>query len=134
MQSVGVPPSVPCRLEPGRCLLFVYGLLQPGQLPPKTVTQAWADTVRGELYDLVKFPAAIHVGQGSRSFRGFVLEIAETELRDDLDRFEELDKGLYRRVRTMTASGHEVWIYEYARPILQGATGPIESWPRDSTI
>jgi gamma-glutamylcyclotransferase (GGCT)/AIG2-like uncharacterized protein YtfP len=125
------PPAVPWHLSAGRCLLFAYGQLQPHINCPATVTHAWPDQVRGLLYDLGRYPAAVCVGAVAQAVYGYVMEIAESELIDQLDAFEGLADGLYRRIRTVTRAGFEVWIYEYARPIPQSAPGPIERW-RDS--
>ena len=114
---------------PGRCLLFAYGQLQPGLRPPRTVHRAWPDRVRGELFDLGTYPAAVSVGMTESWIWGYVLEINESELLAELDRYEEVHTGLYRRVQTTTEAGFMVWIYEYARPIPPDARGPIERWP-----
>ena len=129
MPLPSTPPGSPIHLNPGRCLLFVYGQLQPGRKPPRSMSRAWPDSVRGLLYDLGPFPAAVKVGAADAWFRGYVLEIAEIELVGDLDSYEDVDKGLYRRIRTVTEAGYEVWIYEYSRPLPSTAVGPIESWP-----
>jgi gamma-glutamylcyclotransferase (GGCT)/AIG2-like uncharacterized protein YtfP len=123
------PPDRPIHLDPGRCLLFVYGQLQPGLKQPRSTSRAWPDRVRGLLYDLGAFPAAVKIDAGEQWLRGFVLEIAEVELVGELDSYEEVDKGLYRRTRTTTEAGFEVWVYEYARPLPPAAVGPIERWP-----
>ena len=129
MPLLTMPPSPSIHLDPGRCLLFVYGQLQPGLKPPLSMSRAWPDRVRGMLYDLGPFPAAVKIDATGQWLRGFVLEIAENELVGDLDTYEEVDKGLYRRIRTVTEAGFEVWIYEYARPQPPTAVGPIEHWP-----
>ena len=116
------------QLPPGRCLLFAYGQLQPGYRPPRTVHRAWQDRVRGELFDLGAYPAAVKVGMTESWICGCVMEIDESELRAELDVYEEVGRGLYRRVRTTTEAGFTVWIYEYAPPIPPHARGPIERW------
>ena len=112
-----------------RCLLFAYGLLQPGYEPPRTLGRWWADEMQGLLYDLGSHPAAIEIGRGERWFEGCVLEIDSSELVDELDRFEQLDAGVYRRIRATTRGGSQVWVYEYARALPSGARGPLERWP-----
>jgi gamma-glutamylcyclotransferase (GGCT)/AIG2-like uncharacterized protein YtfP len=87
------------------------------------------DRIHGELYDLGPYPAACNVGKCAGWFGGTVLEIDEHELVNDLDRFEGVAQGEYRRIRTVTESGLEVWVYEYARPIPEHAIGPIAQWP-----
>lgn len=123
------PPAASLDLAQGRCLLFAYGKLQPHQNAPKSLTRAWPDQVRGLLYDLGAYPAAVEIGTVDRWFNGYVLEIAEAELADSLDSYEEVDKGLYRRIRTVTRSGFDVWIYEYARAVPKNAIGLIDRWP-----
>src|SRR5262249_55397771 len=122
-------PSRSRPLDHGRCLLFVYGELQPGRRTPRSQTQAWPDRVRGELFDLGRYPAARNIGCVETWFCGFVLEIAESELISELDPFEGVPEGLYRRIRTTTEHGFSVWIYEYARPLPSDVRGPIERWP-----
>lgn len=113
----------------GRCLLFAYGLLQPGHRPPKTLGRCWPDEMRGLLYDLGRHPAAIEIGLGERWFGGHVLEIDYSELASELDPFEEVEAGVYRRIRATTRGGRQVWVYEYARPLPQAARGPLQRWP-----
>lgn len=115
-------------LEAGRCLLFVYGSLQPGQRPPQSLRGAWPDRVRGLLYDLGPYPAAVQIGRIEEEFCGWVLDLSEGELKR-LDAYEGVSEGLYRRMRTVTAGGRTVWIYEYARELPQQARGPLEKWP-----
>ena len=116
-------------LAPGRCLLFAYGQLQPGQRAPRSLTRSWPDRVLGQLFDLGRYPAAVRVGAAESWFCGHVLEIAEIELVRELDEFEGVHQGLYRRIRTATESGFEAWIYEYTWPLPPTARGPIERWP-----
>jgi len=129
MPVLSEPPSLTVNLNQGRCLLFAYGKLQPGQKQPRSMSRAWPDSVRGLLYDLGPFPAAVKIDATEQWLRGYVLEIAENELVGDLDSYEEVDKGQYRRIRTVTEAGFDVWIYEYARPLPPGAAGPIDGWP-----
>ena len=129
MVLLNMPPNQPIQLRPGRGFLFAYGQLQPGPKQPRSISRAWPDRVRGLLYDLGPFPAAVKVGASENWFQGYVLEIDESELVGDLDAYEEVDKGHYRRIRTVTEAGFEVWIYEYARSIPATAVGPIECWP-----
>lgn len=115
-------------VEPGRCLLFVYGSLQPGQRPPQSMRGAWPDRVRGLLYDLGPYPAAVQVARVDREFDGWVLDISEDEL-ERLDAYEGTSEGLYRRMRTSTVSGRAVWVYEYFGELPQKARGPLQKWP-----
>jgi hypothetical protein len=90
--------------------------------------------MRGLLYDLGSFPAAIGVGTGDRWFAGYVLEIAESELVEPLDTYEEVAAGLYRRIQSVTEAGFEAWVYEYARPLPKTAVGPIDRWPANEPV
>jgi gamma-glutamylcyclotransferase (GGCT)/AIG2-like uncharacterized protein YtfP len=112
----------------GHCLLFVYGQLQPSLRAPRSMIRHWPDQMRGRLYDLRKYPAAVEVGKADGWIQGYVIELAESEL-IDLDEFEAVGTGLYRRIRAVTRSGAEVWIYEFARPLPDDAIGPIDRWP-----
>jgi gamma-glutamylcyclotransferase (GGCT)/AIG2-like uncharacterized protein YtfP len=85
--------------------------------------------MRGLLYDLGPYPAAVQIGCTDQWFQGYTLEIKMSELIAELDPFEQLDQGVYRRIRAVTEAGFEVWIYEYARPLGLGAIGPIHRWP-----
>ena len=128
MELLDHVPAQPLVLSAGRCLLFAYGQLQPGRREPRSASRAWPDRVHGELFDLGSHPAAVHIGQSPGWLRGFVLELDEAELFGDLDAYEEVDRGLYRRVRTKTEAGFDVWVYEFARPIPATAAGPMERW------
>jgi gamma-glutamylcyclotransferase (GGCT)/AIG2-like uncharacterized protein YtfP len=129
MQSLSQPPDLPIQLERGRSLLFAYGQLQPGRRLPRTASRAWPDRAHGLLYDVGPFPAAVQIGAVSSWFRGWVIELADNELVGDLDAYEEVDKGLYRRIRTVTEAGFDVWVYEYARSLPATAVGPVDCWP-----
>ena len=81
------------------------------------------------LYNLGPYPAAIRVGKVDRYFRGYVLEIALAELVNELDPFEQVQHGLYRRIEVVTEAGFTAWLYEYARPLAKDAIGPNDRWP-----
>jgi gamma-glutamylcyclotransferase (GGCT)/AIG2-like uncharacterized protein YtfP len=115
---------------PGRCWLFVYGHLKPGYRPPRTMTEAWPDRVRGLLYELPEYPVGLALGKGDSWIRGFTLNIAEEELAE-LDRYEGLDQDVYRRVLVETELGFTAWAYEYARRLPAEARGPLEVWRPD---
>lgn len=114
----------------GRCWLFAYGTLQPGYRLPASCRSFWHDRVRGELFALASFPAAVRVGQSGTWFAGHTLDVAESEL-ELLDTYEGVGDELYRRIRTTTERGLLVWIYEFAQPLPDGALGPIERWLPD---
>ena len=108
------------------CLLFTYGMLQPGCRPPKSLRASWPDAVPGELYDLGLYPGAVNVGDSPDWIEGHVLEIDEAQL-PEIDEFEAVDKGEYRRKRVTTRGGREVWVYEYLRSICD-AYARVERW------
>jgi gamma-glutamylcyclotransferase (GGCT)/AIG2-like uncharacterized protein YtfP len=111
--------------------LFVYGLLQPGFQPPKVVHRAEPATVKGRLFDLGPFPGAVDIGRGEGVFHGWLLEIDASELAD-LDMFEDdQGSGQFRRMRTTTQAGQEVWIYEYFGELPEGPA--LERWPSGIT-
>lgn len=112
----------------GRSLLFVYGQLKPGIRPPLSLSRYWEDRVRGDLFDLGDYPAAVRIDSSQRWIEGFVLDVSEQELAGELDAYEDVGLGLYRRIRTTTERGTEVWVYEYARGLPPNARGPITSW------
>jgi gamma-glutamylcyclotransferase (GGCT)/AIG2-like uncharacterized protein YtfP len=114
-----------------KCLLFVYGLLQPGFHPPRTLSQAWPDSVRCELYNLGPYPAAVKVGAVEHWTDGWVLEIDEQELAA-LDEYEDVDAGQYARRWVTTRGGREAWMYEYLRSV-EGLP-QIARWPAEKVI
>jgi len=110
-----------------RTLLFVYGLLQPEFNPPKVVYDQWRDSLKGRLFDLGDYPGGIEIGHGPGTFEGSVLDIDDSELAA-LDEFEDVRGNSYfRRIRTTTESGAEVWAYEYFGPIPDAPS--IPRWP-----
>lgn len=112
----------------GTCLLFVYGLLQPGLQPPRSARRQWKDRVRGRLVHLGDYPGAYDLDDAETTFEGWVLEIDEEEL-SLLDEFEDVTSGqAYRRRRVRTQGGVEVWIYEYIGP-RPAPSNHLESWP-----
>ncbi len=114
----------------GRCWLFVYGLLKPGLRPPRTFSLAFPDRVAGHLYDLGPYPALVLTPPGQPAecrADGFTLLIAEEEL-TELDEFEDVADGLYRRLSVMTELGFRAWVYEYARRLPSTARGPLSVW------
>ncbi|QDU79555.1 hypothetical protein Pla110_12660 [Polystyrenella longa] len=111
-------------------LLFVYGLLQPGHRFPAGAEPIQPDRVRGLLYDLGDYPAAIDIDIDLTEswFEGYLIAIPP-EMFFDLDQYECVDEGLYRRIQTETESGKCAWVYEYLKALPYNATGPITKWP-----
>ena len=112
------------------CLLFAYGMLQPGHSPPRTMTRCWQDHVAGTLYDLGPYPAAVSIGTSGETIPGYVLEIRADEL-PAIDLFEDVAGGLYERVETTTLGGWRTWIYQLCQPLPEGCPR-IERWPVNS--
>ena len=111
--------------EPG--LLFAYGTLGPG---PSGDARGWvADRVRGRLFDLGPYPALVDPDDpGAGWVEGYVREVDRIELARDLDPYEGVDEGLYRRVALTTEAGRHAWVYVYARPLPVRAVGPLTRW------
>ena len=109
--------------------LFAYGTLMPGD-PEAAVEDGWeADAVRGLLYDLGPYPALIGLGDpGAGWVEGYVRRgISDDQIRR-LDAYEETDRGVYRRVGTITRNDRRVWVYIYDRPLPGHALGPLSRW------
>ena len=97
-------------------LLFVYGTLRRGGGIASFGRVIGPDKIEGELYDLNAFPGFI---QGEGKVVGELVEIP-TEMLSLLDRYEGVEGGLYRRIRVMTESGQEAWVYELTGVPVQG--------------
>ncbi len=95
-----------------KCLLFAYGILKPGFSPPKSISDSWEDRVAGDLYDLGSYPGACRIGESENWIHGVTLEIDEDEL-PELDDFEDVDSGEYRRILVETEQGFFAYIYEF---------------------
>jgi gamma-glutamylcyclotransferase (GGCT)/AIG2-like uncharacterized protein YtfP len=109
-------------------LLFAYGTLMPRDAATAR-DQGWeSDAVRGRLYDLGPYPALVDLGDASAGWvEGYVKPVQAAELEAN-DRWEEIDKGLYRRVPATTRGGRQVWLYVYGRPLPAEARGPLARW------
>ena len=100
--------------------LFVYGTLRPGDvrwplLEPWVADDGLDDTVDGELFDTgLDYPAAVFNRRGTIHGRTYRLDPAVLDacLRH-LDEVEGTVRGLYRRVRVVTAARLTAWAYEY---------------------
>ncbi len=110
-------------------LLFAYGTLTPDG-PDEAERGGWEpDKVRGRLYDLGTFPALIDIDDPEAGWvAGYVSAIEPAKRFEQLDEYEGVAEGLYRRVRATTQGGREVWVYLYACPLPVHARGPIERW------
>ena len=110
-------------------LLFAYGTLAPDG-PDEVERGGWLrDRVRGRLFDLGPFPGLVDLDDPTAGWvHGYVRPVDPAELEGPLDEFEDVAKGLYRRVETATEAGRRVWVYVYARPVPPGARGPLDHW------
>lgn len=99
--------------------LFVYGTLRPNKPAD--------DSVRGDMYDLGAFPAVVSVGDSDNLVQGNVVIVNDEQLKA-LDVYEGVAVGLYRRIRTTTTNGDEVWIYEYGGVLPEGLP-LLQEWP-----
>ena len=112
-------------------LLFAYGTLVPRDLDEQARRGWLADAVRGRLYDLGHYPAIVNLDDPTASWvEGFVRTVEAVELIEQLDPYEAVHEGLYRREATTTRGGRHVWIYVYARSLPDRARGPIAHWER----
>ena len=103
-------------------MLFAYGTLMPGD-PERPPREGWsADAVRGRLFDLGPYPALVDLDDPSAGWvEGFVRPTDHAELEGPLDRYEEVEAGLYRRALTISRNQRQVWVYEYVRPLPSSA-------------
>ncbi|AGA28967.1 gamma-glutamylcyclotransferase family protein [Singulisphaera acidiphila] len=110
-------------------LLFAYGTLAPNG-SKEAAAHGWvADAVRGRLFDLGPYPALVgHDDLNADWVEGFVRSVDPIELTRDLDPYEGVDEGLYRRVAVTTRASRLVWVYLYARPLPSQARGPLTRW------
>lgn len=111
-----------------KCLLFAYGLLQPGYSPPRSMSQSWPDRIRGQMYDLGAYPAAVQITHASTWIEGHTVEIDVDEL-PMLDEFEDVGGGEFSRRLVETEQGHTAWVYEYQRPV-PAVLAPITKWTK----
>ena len=114
-------------------LLFVYGTLGPDG-PAALARGGWVpDAVRGRLYDLGEYPALVDTVDPEAGWvAGHVRAVEPTELSGRLDEYEGVAEGLYRRLRTTTRGGLDVWVYVYAQPLPPHSIGPIDRWREPS--
>jgi indolepyruvate decarboxylase len=110
-------------------LLFAYGTLIPRD-DERLASEGWvADAVRGRLYDLGAHPGLVDLDDPSAGWvEGYVRPVTLEELEGPLDRYEDVDSGLFRRVRTTTRLSRDVWLYLYSRPLPPESRGPLDRW------
>jgi gamma-glutamylcyclotransferase (GGCT)/AIG2-like uncharacterized protein YtfP len=110
-------------------MLFAYGTLIPRE-PALLQSEGWMpDAVRGQLYDFGPHPALVAVDDSDAGWvPGYVRPVAMEELEGPLDAYEEVSKGLFRRVQTATRAGRIAWVYVFSGQLPPYARGPIERW------
>jgi gamma-glutamylcyclotransferase (GGCT)/AIG2-like uncharacterized protein YtfP len=110
-------------------LLFAYGTLAPADHGAAS-REGWeADGVRGQLYDLGPYPALVDIDDPAAAWvEGFVRAVSWDVLSNQLDAYEGVDEGLFRRVQATARSGRRVWVYVYARSLPPTARGPLIRW------
>ena len=93
------------------------------------------DAVRGRIYDFGVHPALVDLDDPNAGWAlGYVRPATIEELEGPLDRYEEVERGLFRRVQTTTRMNRNVWIYLYCRPLPPGIRGPLERWSASEDI
>jgi gamma-glutamylcyclotransferase (GGCT)/AIG2-like uncharacterized protein YtfP len=109
-------------------LLFAYGTLAVA--PRRSGAEQWdADAVRGRIYDLGPYPVLVDWEDPNAGWvEGYVRPVDLRELEEQLDFYEGVDEGLYRRVSLLTRSGRNVWVYVYPNPLPSHARGPLSRW------
>lgn len=85
------------------------------------------DLLAGDLFDLGDYPAAVSLGKCDHMIPGYVITIDAEEFRE-LDQFENVHLGEYRRVEVITLSGCQVFAYEFALDLPKQAK-KIQRWP-----
>lgn len=99
--------------------LFVYGTLKTGIGPTYSI--------RGQMYDLGAFPGVVGISGGSGRVEGEIRHVSADQLKR-FDVYEGVDSGLYRRIKTETLDGQEVWVYEFACDVGQHRKVPEGVW------
>lgn len=125
--------------QPPLDLLFVYGTLRPdsdhpiGRLLADYAERIGPAVVRGAMYDLGAYPAAVPEGAGdaalaaarggSREIRGELLRLRDPSLLRTLDLYEGFEFVREQRtVELWDGSPVEAWVYVYH--------GPLDGAPR----
>jgi gamma-glutamylcyclotransferase (GGCT)/AIG2-like uncharacterized protein YtfP len=110
-------------------LLFAYGTLKPED-PESATRDGWKpDQVRGRLFDLGPHPSLVDLDDPTAGWvDGYVRAVDPVLLSVQLDDYEGVSAGLFRRVRTTTHRGRRAWVYVYARLVPLDARGPLARW------
>ncbi|MBX6311947.1 MAG: gamma-glutamylcyclotransferase [Isosphaeraceae bacterium] len=110
-------------------LLFAYGTLGPPDAEVAAGGGWIADAVRGRLFDLGPYPVLVDWEDPTAGWvEGYVRPVSRRELEDQLDPYEGVDEGLYRRVVLTTRGGRRVWVYVYPHALPRTARGPLAQW------
>jgi indolepyruvate decarboxylase len=110
-------------------LLFAYGTLMPRDRDSAERGGWRPDAVRGRLFDLGPYPALIDLDDPKAGWvEGFVRPVDLEELETRLDPWEEVDRGVFRRIQTVTRGSCLAWVYVYGRPLPLQARGPVDRW------
>ena len=106
-------------------LLFAYGTLGPSGDEP-----GWfADAIRGRLFDLGPHPLLVDWDDPEAGWvEGHVRTVDGGELEGELDDYEGVAEGYFRRVIVQTREGRRAWVYVWPRPVPQYARGPLPRW------
>ena len=109
--------------------LFSYGTLMPYDLE-SAAREGWVpDAVRGNLFDLGPYPALVNLDDRDAGWvEGYVIGGMTPELIRLVDGYEETDRGLYKRLVTITRNDRQVWVYVYSRSLPDHARGPMNRW------
>jgi gamma-glutamylcyclotransferase (GGCT)/AIG2-like uncharacterized protein YtfP len=122
-------------IEQETSYLFVYGTLAPVSPEDAERDGAFADAVRGRLYDFGAHPALVDLDDPSAGWvEAWIRPVAIQVIRDELDPYEGVAEGLFHRLSAKTRAGRVAWVYVWARELPQCARGPIAQWagPRNS--
>lgn len=116
---------------PEKLKIFVYGTLKfQERLGKRINTKA---QIRGDMFDLGPFPAAINVGKSDNLIEGHIVEIYSYQL-SILDIYEQVPNGLYERVTVKTVDGTEVQTYQFAQKIGDKDLPIIKRWPTEKGL
>jgi gamma-glutamylcyclotransferase (GGCT)/AIG2-like uncharacterized protein YtfP len=128
-------------------LLFVYGSLRRGQplhrhLAGEEARLLGEGTIRGRLFDLGEYPAAIGDTKRFSTVRGEVHELLDAprtlEVLDDIEGYDPQrpEKSLFERrlaeVRLEDGRRVRAWVYFYRLPLLEATEIPDGDYGRYS--
>lgn len=103
-------------------LVLIYGTLMNPKWNLPIISEGF---MNGDLYTLGRFPALTTLDTDNQ-FYYRVASVPSTFM-NVLDRYERVADGLYRRVKTTTPDGQDVWTYLFNQPLPAGAVA-ITDW------